>query len=73
VDFTVEGSGEFPDDMLRYDRCYPAEQEDIFWMNGKGKRSVRMSMIAKYKNAKPTIARWNSFGWSVDLIKEMKI
>lgn len=27
--FTVEGSLHFPLDMLRYDGCYPATQEDV--------------------------------------------
>lgn len=28
VRFTVEGHGDFPDDMLRYDGCHPLDRED---------------------------------------------
>jgi hypothetical protein len=31
--FTVEGAGEFPVDMLRYDRCFPISYEDWLKMH----------------------------------------
>jgi hypothetical protein len=64
--FTVEGQGAFPNDMLRYDRCCPCEQEDVHWMEGTDRRSAKMISYAR----PPEPARWNSFGWTVDLLKE---
>lgn len=29
VRFKVKGSGDFPVDMLRYDRCYPVSAKDV--------------------------------------------
>ena len=68
--FVVEGQGEFPVDMLRYDRCCPYQQEDVSWcfLSGKNKRSAMMISHAK----PPQVERWNSFGWSVDMVKENK-
>jgi hypothetical protein len=64
--FTVEGRGEFPLDMLRYDRCCPDCQEDVHWMMGTNQRSAQMISHV----GPPTAARWVSFGWTVDLLKE---
>lgn len=64
--FTVEGSGAFPTDMLRYDRCCPHRQEDVHWMSGKEMRSVELISHV----GPPQAERWASFGWSVDLLKE---
>jgi len=64
--FTVEGRGAFPTDMLRYDRCCPYAQEDVSWMEGLEPRSVKLISHV----GPPEQARWNSFGWSVDLLKE---
>jgi len=61
--FVVEGSGDFPVDMLRYDRAFcltPIPHPDHPWF-GKRLRVV----CAIQKNFKPTEARWNSFGWRV--------
>ena len=66
--FVVEGSGKFPLDMLRYDRCCPFQQEDVNWMESEGRRSA---MMLSYKGP-PTVERWRSFGWTVDLIKKDK-
>ena len=62
--FTVEGSGEFPFDMLRYDTCWPEHETDTPMMgrgwSGRAKRSVRMIGLRT-----PTVGRWLSFGWVV--------
>jgi len=59
--FAVEGAGQFPYDMLRYDACWPSSQEDVANMcQHHEKRMVRMSGTAK-----PTVARWYSFLWQV--------
>jgi hypothetical protein len=65
--FVVEGSGAFPVDMLRYDRCTPCDAEDVDWCFAvEGKRSAMM-----VSTQHPTVERWNSFGWSVDMIRRV--
>jgi hypothetical protein len=66
--FTVTGTGRFPLDMLRYDSCWPATQDDVrrldHWqeMTGGAPRSVLMESANE-----PTRDRWSSFGWTVQL------
>lgn len=60
--FTVEGSKDFPFDMLRYDACYPATSEDAIKLAARDSRKITLiSTII----AEPTAGRWNSFGWVV--------
>ena len=60
--FTVEGSGSFPFDMLRYDRCWPYYSQDSSQMDHHniGRRRV---VLEGYN--KPTDGRWRSFTWRV--------
>lgn len=60
--FTVEGRGEFPLDMLRYDSCYPRFVEDVTKMRGNERRSIAMVTQSQFA---PTAGRWKSFGWKV--------
>lgn len=76
VRFTVEGSGDFPFDMLRYDHCWPEHESpdsynvSLTYANCTdrnddtypGKR--RVTLLTESPNA-PTEARWKSFSWSV--------
>jgi len=62
--FLVSGSGSFPFDMLRYDECWPATQiaaERI--LDNQGYREVE---VISYSKGTP--ARWESFGWSMELV-----
>lgn len=78
VSFTVEGSGQFPVDMLRYDGCYPAtEREDVLAIAahtyGEKRRVVlivRPLKGDKFVNLTP--ARWASFGWRFVGIGELR-
>ena len=64
--FTVEGSGEFPLDMLRYDRCWPATQNDAIQINAHmGRRTVTLATGQRSTASYPTVARWESFLWRV--------
>jgi hypothetical protein len=70
-EYYVTGKGEFPIDMLRYDSCWPLTSEDAlklvieFGVPERGKmRSIRMGSYYP-----PTIARWQSFLWSVGVEK----
>lgn len=67
--FAVRGAGEFPRDMLRYDECAFASPQDedqagVGYVSGK--RTVSLVLTdAKRSWLKPTVARWDSFGWKV--------
>jgi len=68
--YTVGGTLTFPLDMLRYDNCWPAMGVDVDALGNalaryaerthKGPLTVRM-----LSHKVPTVARWESFGWSV--------
>lgn len=65
--FVVEGVGYFPLDMLRYDGCWPGTSEDvdaISYIEDGMKRRVQLTTIG-HKDWKPTLGRWQSFGWEV--------
>lgn len=83
VEFTVEGSGEFPVDMLRYDACYPAtEALDVPAIaasyanesNLPRKRRVvlRVKPLMGEKHVNLTPDRWASFGWRFIGIGELR-
>ncbi len=65
--FKVRGKGTFPYDMLRYDRCWPATEEDSHMMHWNAAREIRLSTASYDGNnqSAPTIGRWNSFLWRV--------
>lgn len=63
--FTVEGGGEFPFDMLRYDQCWPTGSMDAAAITHEGKRRVALNGVAGLPGNYPTHARWLSFGWRV--------
>ena len=74
--FTVEGSGDFPIDMLRYDHCYPATstQSAIIPQDAEQRRvrlaislySTKTNMDRCIKSGiLPCVERWKSFGWEV--------
>jgi hypothetical protein len=59
--FAVVGSGDFPHDMLRYDKCWPASEGASRLIGETGRlRRVEMKGLRE-----PTARRWYSFGWSV--------
>lgn len=64
-DFTVEGSGAFPLDMLRYDECWPVDGEAVETMGGRHRRQVRLRSC----KPRPTDGRWSSFTWEVVEVK----
>ena len=79
--FTVEGRGEFPTDMLRYDVCEFATPKDEK-AAGKGyadpefdssRRKVTLLSTSSNLHNKPTVDRWVSFGWSVVEVEKAQI
>ena len=78
--FTVVGKmGHFPIDMLRYDRCYPATSADATLINRLVPHEKKMrrkpTRVDLTGHCEPTVQRWESFLWRVDLdsIKAVKI
>lgn len=62
--YTVAGKGYFPVDMLRYDCCWPASQEDVPELRDFTDRTATRR-ITLCGLGTPTTGRWNSFGWMV--------
>jgi hypothetical protein len=67
-EFTVEGKGEFPFDILRYDQCWPKrESEDSVSLAPfeRGSRFRETRQVTLVGMSEPTDGRWRSFGWRV--------
>ena len=67
----VEGSGDFPVDMLRYDSCWPDTSDDVAFMgtmhySSRGKRALVVACYSPYVSWPFTDKRWLSFGWSCE-------
>lgn len=65
---TISGRGHFPIDMLRYDQCWPAEQQDVESIGLSVAHSGQdethtIQVLSQYP---PTTARWMSFSWKVE-------
>lgn len=66
--FTVTGSGIFPMDMLRHDQCYPADVEGSSRIHNNEECRYRRSVkLVGHNRLGPTVGRWSSFGWSVQV------
>ncbi len=62
----VEGRGEFPFDMLRYDSAFPYREEDSSKLKPGRHEMRRVVLCRRGVNAlRSTVARWSSFGWQV--------
>lgn len=73
-ELSVSGSGSFPTDMLRYDQCWPLEQQDVVNMDRRSEtRQVTVAQITDTKHDKFTVERWRSFGWQMDMIISKKL
>lgn len=85
-EFTVEGTGEFPFDMLAHDACYPTTTEDAMAMllalprrwprrgvmaDSDEPRKVHRIRLASAAH-RPAVDRWKSFGWSVNDVRERR-
>lgn len=64
--YRVEGHLSFPFDMLRYDSCWPVRGTDVENLQGREKRLVLLR-----SNKRPTVDRWASFGWYVDMVSPL--
>jgi len=65
--FDVAGTGTFPYDMLRLDRCWPVTPEYMTRIPGGGGNTPRVVTLMCTANVgwQPTYERWRSFGWIV--------
>ena len=70
-EYAVEGFGDFPLDLLRHDRAYPADQESVAaitaglrWAASR-KRSRELLRVRLVSDRAPTSDRWRTFGWTV--------
>lgn len=65
----VRGSGEFPLDMLRYDRACPATEADAYAISGAPDAPLRSIYLTRFAPAvgvdDNSLARWKSFGWTL--------
>lgn len=64
------GYRRFPVDMLRYDRCLPATEEDSKLVElsfDDGQDRVEICMIKYHAERSPNLTdlRWQSFGWEI--------
>jgi hypothetical protein len=64
---TFKGSGAFPLDMLRYDRCWPRNSDQIpdMALQHFSRRFLETRTVTVSSYQPFTIARWRSFGWDV--------
>lgn len=67
--YDVEGFGEFPYDMLRYDCSFPWHEADSALLEPSHQERRRVTLAKRHDDRKPQICadRWRSFGWQVDL------
>lgn len=69
-EFTVDGSGVFPFDMLRYDHCWPQREADSAEITRTTQPRERTPATVKLIGLKrPNEGRWKSFGWTVSEVQ----
>ena len=75
---TVQGIGNFPIDMLRYDCCFPQGSEDVGQIVYSADYHLRADALLKKVPFKVTLVcasgrytpgRWSSFGWKVTRVE----
>ena len=71
LEYTVSGVGDFPLDMLRHDRAFPADKASVAailaglaWAAAR-KRSRETLTVRLVSHRVPTPERWRNYGWTV--------
>ena len=76
IRFTVEGSGDFPFDMLRRDCCWPEREADSGALdlirNAEYFTPRRVTLLSDNYRV-PTDGCWKSFAWKVIGVETFKI
>jgi hypothetical protein len=67
---TFKGRGNFPIDMLRYDRCWPTHSNDVMAIMWSHDANLNKGSDETYEISVSSIGdftweRWKSFGWIV--------
>lgn len=62
ISFVVDGRGEFPLGMLRYDECWPSGPYDVAALT---ELDLRRRIRLESNHFMPSKGRWASFGWTV--------
>lgn len=81
TEFKVTGKGEFPVDMLRYDCCFPSDEEsslrivvDRSLNDYYLERTISLKIYSNRKlDETITYRRWESFGWKVHSTERRKV
>lgn len=77
VTYTVTGFGQFPIDMLRYDRSFPYTESESGKIAGTFHRaepwSVKLAMYSDSKAVTPCEGRWKSFNCRISNIEAAKL
>jgi hypothetical protein len=71
--FAVQGTGAFPIDMLRYDRCLPNDEIDSSLIGeslcedpfAAREEIATRTIVLRCYNRRPTPRRWETFGWKI--------
>jgi hypothetical protein len=72
-------AGQFPTDMLRYDCCYPAREQDSAVIGASGPvypgeiLTAQVRATSTQKQPPWTAGRWHSFGASVEHLRTEKL
>lgn len=72
--YKATGRGQFPIDMLRYDRSFPAtETGSVLIEEDRSHRTVYLVHYSDIKVWEPSVRRWESFGWEAELTDVEKV
>jgi hypothetical protein len=73
-EYDVVGTSTFPFDMLRYDRAWPKYESETPKLDTYLERMQRGARkVTMQSHKKPTVERWDSFGWQVSNLKEHRV
>jgi len=64
-EYYATGRGSFPFDMLRLDAAWPADSGSAAKIDDWPPEPKKLRSVRLRSYREPTIARWDSFGWSV--------
>ena len=72
--FEATGRGPFPVDMLRYGACSPLKNSaGLTTKLDAGTRTVRLATNHEGATHWLKPARWQSFGWTIDILTTAKL
>lgn len=72
--FIVEGTGQFPLEMLAEERAWPDSMADVRSIrdNAKEPRRVHLTTLTQYRYGwVPRDERWKGFGWRFVIVRDV--